>query len=97
MKTLEKMKEKMGVFGLNSLTAFITLLVVAGIVLTIGIFVVDEVEDQMTTGSEAEAAANTTIEALGDIADWFAIIVVVVIAVIIIGLVVSAFSQRSGR
>ena len=93
-KLIPQIKSKAGQAALSGLTSFITMLVVAGIVLTIGIYVVAEVMDKMDVGSEAETAANTTVQALGDIADWFAIIVVVVIAVIIIGLVVTAFQSR---
>ena len=154
--------------GLEGLTTFITMLVVAGIILTIGIYVEAQIGDtvkdsttysndeitlvngtavaltndeitsltsnyntsnvaqtmtvdtdftvQLIAGTitlinadyvedwnftyvyladtDASAASDSTVTALGDIADWFAIIVVVVIAVIIIGLVVTAFQRR---
>jgi uncharacterized membrane protein len=87
-------KSKAGVTALGGLQGFVMALVVIGITLTIGIYVVDEVESKMDAGSEAESAANETIHALGDISEWFAIIVIVVVAVIIIGLIMGAFQRR---
>ena len=159
---------KRGQAGFESILALVLLLVTAGLLVTIGAYVVQEVEDQVavstvesddkitlvngtaveltrddiisissnynatnssTTLTEdtdftlqkyagtvtllsadyagdwnftytyyaptgASEAANATVESLGDVADWFTIIVVVVIAVIIIGLVVTAFAQK---
>jgi hypothetical protein len=153
---------------LNAITGFVLLLVVSGIVLTIGVHVTDEIRTTVSTESTitdetltlvlntpvsmgandiisittaenvsnvsnvlvrdsnytlnpfvgtitlltsdaagdwnftytfynntaSSDAANGSVVALGDIADWFGIIVVVVIAVIIIGLVIAAFSNR---
>lgn len=87
------LKTKTGQTALGGLQGFVMSLVVIGITLVIGIYVVSEVMDKMDSGSEAETAANDTVNALGDISEWFAIIVIVVIAVIIIGLIMGAFGR----
>lgn len=64
-------------------------LVLIGIVLGVGLYVLDSVEDNLT--GEANTAVNTTIAGLGDFADWIAIIVVVIAAAIVLGVVLSSF------
>lgn len=64
-------------------------LVLIGIVLGVGLFVLDSVENNLT--GEANTAVNTTIAGLGDFADWIAIIVVVIAAAIVLGVVLSSF------
>jgi len=68
-------------------------LVLIGIVLGIGLYVLDSVENNLT--GEANTAVNTTIAGLGDFADWIAIIVVVIAAAIVLGVVLSSFGGGS--
>jgi len=65
-------------------------IVLIGIVLGLGLYILDEVEDNVNS-TEASTSINTTLAGLGDFADWIAIIVVVIAAAIILGVVLSSF------
>ncbi len=62
------------------------------VVLGIGLYVLAEVESNMTGGS---TAINTTVTGLGGLADWIAVIVVVIAAAIVLGIVISSFGGRA--
>ena len=70
-------------------------IVLIGIVLGIGLYVLSKVEGNITN-DEAGTAINTTITGLDDFADWIAIIVVVMAAAIILGIVMSSFGRGGG-
>lgn len=55
--------------NLSSLYGYIMTFVLVAILLGVGLIVLDEFTGQTATGSEAEAAVNYTISALGDFAD----------------------------
>ena len=86
---LEPIKSKKG--NLGSLYGYIMTFVLVAILLGVGLIVLDEFTDQTDAGSEAETSVNLTIEALGDFADWFDIMVVVIAAAIILAIVIRAF------
>ena len=67
-------------------------IVLIGIVLGVGLYVLDKFEDNMT--GTAATAVNTTIDGLDDFATWIAIIVVVIAAAIVLGVVLSSFGTR---
>ena len=67
-------------------------IVLIGIVLGIGLYVLAQVESNMTGGS---TAINTTITGLGGLASWIAVIVVVIAAAIVLGIVISSFGGRA--
>ncbi len=70
-------------------------IVLIGIVLGAGLYVLDSFEDNVT--GEAATAVNSTITGLGDFADWVPIIVVVIAAAIVLGIVLSSFgTSRPG-
>jgi len=71
----------------GGLQGFIWTLVVIGIMLVIGLTVMDNLMGTTDVNSTAETAANETITAIADIPDWLPVIVVVVIAAVILGLV----------
>ena len=81
---------------LESLYGYIMTFVLVAILLGVGLIVLDEFTDQTDVGSEAETAVNLTIAALGDFADWFDIIVVVIAAAIVLGIVIRAFRGTGG-
>lgn len=80
---------------LAGLQGVIWTLVIIGIMLVVGLTVLDNLKDTTTVGSDAEAAANATVDAVADISDWLPVIVVIIIAAVILGLVY--FFRRTGE
>ena len=91
MKSILKMKDDKRGLTLADLYPAVLLIVLVGIVLGIGLFVLSEVESNITGGSEE---VNTTIEGLGGLADWIAVIVVVIAAAVVLGVVISSFGDK---
>ena len=87
-------KDKKGL-TLGDLYPAVLTIVLIGIVLGIGLYVLSQVELNVG-GGEASTAINTTITGLGGLASWIAIIVVVLAAAIVLGVVLSSFGGRSG-
>lgn len=79
------MKSKKGQIG--TLQSIIITLVIIGIVLGVGFLVLEEFQDQMTAGSQAEDGVNETINALATIPTWLTIIVLIAIVGIILAIV----------
>ena len=71
-------------------------IVLVGIVLGVGLYVLAEFSDQVVDSEDAQTAVNDTIEGLGDFAEWVAIIVVVIAAAIVLGVVLSSFGRSPG-
>ena len=69
-------------------------IVLVGIVLGVGLYVLSTFSGQLASDSTAQTAVNTTITGLATFADWIAIIVVVIAAAIVLGVVLSSFGQR---
>lgn len=65
-------------------------IVLIGIVLGIGLYVLAETESNIDNG-DASAAINDTISGLGDLSGWIAVIVVVIAAAIVLGVVIRSF------
>ena len=80
---------------LGDLTPAAMIVLVAIIAISIGAQVLGKIQDTQTSLTHEWNVTDAGLEALGDFADWFAIIVVVVIAAIVIGLVM--FFGRSTR
>jgi len=68
-------------------------IVLVGIIMGIGLYVLAEVDTQITD-TTASAAINDTVTGLASFADWIAVIVVVIAAAIVLGIVLSSFGQR---
>jgi len=79
--------------GLGDLYPAVLMIVLIGIVLGIGLYVLSEVESNVGGGT-ASTAINTTITGLGGLSSWIAIIVVVIAAAIILGVVISSFGNN---
>ena len=93
MKSLIKNKRGM---SLGDMYPAVLTLVLIGIILGIGLYVLAEVEPNVDN-SDASTAINTTIEGIGDFADWIAVIVVVIAAAIVLGIVLRSFGTgRTG-
>jgi len=71
-------------------------LVLVGVLLGLGIYILTEVDSKISD-AEASAAINQTAVGLGDFSDWIAIIVIVIAAAIVLGIVFSSFGRgRTG-
>ena len=93
MRSLIKNKRGM---SLGDMYPAVLTLVLIGIILGIGLYVLAEVEPNVDN-SDASTAINTTIEGIGDFADWIAVIVVVIAAAIVLGIVLRSFGTgRTG-
>jgi len=68
-------------------------LVLIGIVLGIGLYVLAEIEPNVDS-SDASGAINDTITGVAGFADWIAVIVVVIAAAIVLGIVLKSFGGR---
>jgi TRAP-type uncharacterized transport system fused permease subunit len=88
------MKSKKG--GLREAPAMVWTLVLIGIFLGVGLYILQKFRDQLTAGSEAWTGVNETIVGIGEFPTWITIIVVVIAASIIIGLVVKGFGGGEG-
>jgi len=93
---------------LDGLQGVIWTLVIIGIMLVVGLTVLDNLQDTTldadvtgcnatttTNCTEAYTAAGATIDAVSDISDWLPVIVVIIIAAVILGLVY--FFRRTGE
>ena len=89
MKLRNLLKNKKGM-TLGDIYPAVLTLVLVGIILGIGIYVLAEISSNITNPSAA-AAVNTTITGIGNFASWIAIIVVVIAAAVVLGVVLSSF------
>ena len=90
MKSL-LMKDKKGL-ALGDMYPAVLTIVLIGIVLGIGLYVLAQVESNISGGS---SYINTTITGLGGLASWIAVIVVVIAAAVVLGIVISSFGGRT--
>ena len=90
---MEKISKKKGMTIGDMYPAVLTIVLV-GIVLGVGLYVLSTFASNISSDLVAQAAVNTTIAGLDDFATWIAIIVVVIAAAIVLGVVLSSFGQR---
>ena len=83
------LKNKKGM-ALGDMYPAVLTIVLIGIILGIGLYVLAEVNDNITD-TDATAAINDTIDGLGDFSGWIAVIVVVIAAAIVLGIVLRSF------
>lgn len=90
------MRRKIGKKGdLNTLYPIVMILVLVGILMGIGMIVLDKLMEQPSDqNSSTVTSINETIQSIGDFSGWMAIIVVVVAAAIILGIVLKSFTGR---
>jgi len=82
---------------LNTLAPAILSLVFAAVVLVFGLVISQELRDTQTAGTEAYAAANSTVVGLGTFADFWEIIVLAVVITVVIGLLLLVFGGKKTR
>jgi type II secretory pathway component PulF len=68
-------------------------LVLIGIVLGVGLIVLNEFGDTAGVGGAASGAINSTRDAVDDFVVWIPVIVIIIAAAIILGLVMRSFRQ----
>jgi hypothetical protein len=91
-------KNKKGVFGIGDMQTIALVIMVTGIVIGIGVYVLATMGSTLSsTSAAASTIVNNTATAVGDFADWLPIIVVISAAAIILGIIGMAFSFGRGR
>jgi type II secretory pathway component PulF len=90
---LSKINKKKGM-SIGDMYPAVLTIVLVGIVLGVGLYVLSTFSTQIASDATAQGAVNTTISGLATFADWIAIIVVVIAAAIVLGVVLSSFGQR---
>ena len=78
-------KNKQGAVG--ALVPFVITLVVVGFIVAIGLTMFSELSDTMTDDSFAQNATDTLTEETAGIADWYGIIVLSIIALVVLTIV----------
>jgi hypothetical protein len=87
-------KDRRGL-SLGDMYPAVLTIVLIGIILGVGLYVMAEVEPNVG-GGDASTAINDTITGLAGLADWIAVIVVVIAAAIVLGIVISSFGKSRG-
>lgn len=88
------MMNKKGLTLGDAYPAILTIVLV-GIVLGIGLYVLSQVDTQITDATASDAI-NDTMVGLATFSSWIAVIVVVVAAAIVLGVVLSSFGTKQG-
>jgi len=88
------LKDKRGM-GLGDMYPAVLTIVLVGIVLGIGLFVLAEVTNEVSD-ADAQTAINETIDGLAGFSGWIAVIVVVIAAAIVLGIVLRSFGTTRG-
>ena len=91
---LFKKKKKKAQLGIGQIATVAIVLVVAGITIALGLQVMGDVQGDLTPDSSEYNATGSAIEGTGSLADKLPLIGTVVGAVIVIGLIASAFMGK---
>jgi hypothetical protein len=90
------MKNKKGAIGLGQITGIIMMLVVIGILLTVGLKVEKDLRTGMTQNSTEWNASKSAMEGLSNVAEQQGLLGTIIIFGVIIGVVIVAFAVRAG-
>jgi len=83
---------------IGELYQFVLLLVMVGLILGVGILVLDKFQSTSGLTNNSIAAINGTINSISPIASsWLPLIVTIVVLVIIVGLVIRGFGAAQAR
>ena len=83
---------------IGELYQFVLLLVMIGLILGVGILVLDKFAATTGLTANSQAAINGTIDAISPIAtSWLPLVVTIVVLVIIVGLVIRGFGAAQAR
>lgn len=83
--------------GIQELTPAIITLTVAAIVLVLALVIIQELRDTQEIGTEAHTAANDTLVGIATFSDFWVIIVLGIVAVVVIGLLLRSFGGVGRR
>lgn len=98
MKNKKLLRNRKGAFGLADMSSIAIVLMVTGIVIGIGVYVLATMGSTLSsTSAAASTIVNDTSTAVGSFADWLPIIVVISAAAIILGIIGLAFSFGRSR
>ena len=89
------MRSKKGQIG--TLQNLVITLVIIGIVLGIGLLVLGEFKNQLTSGSDEWNAVNETVFAISKIPAWLSIIVILAIVGILLAIVFSVLPRGGAQ
>lgn len=78
-----------------NLQAFIISIVIVGVTLVIGIYISDQIGDQMDAGSAAQNAADDVVDALATGTAWISILVVVGFATIVLSMLTTGLGSAA--
>jgi len=85
---------KKGAIGINAVLGFISIIVVATILIGVSQIVLDEFMQNVETSETANTSINSSITALAEFGDWWDLVIIVLMASIILGLVLLALVVR---
>jgi type II secretory pathway component PulF len=68
-------------------------IVLIGIIIGVGVIVLDEFGRSASVGAQASCAVNSTRDSVDDFVTWIPVIVIIIAAAIILGLVMRSFRK----
>lgn len=93
---IKLLKNKKGM-DISGLYDFVLLIVLIGLILGVGILVLDKFSQSPAIGNASQTALNYTIEGLAQIPKtWLGLIILIAVVSIILTMVISAFFFRGG-
>lgn len=92
---MKMLKAKKGAMELGGLYSFVLLLVLVGMILGVGVLVLDKFSATSGLTDSAADAINSSRDAITPIAStWLPLIVTIVVLAIILGIVISSFARN---
>ena len=92
-----KKTNKKGMIGLAQVTGIIMMLVVIGVMLSVGVRVESDLQSDMTANSTEWNAAGDSIDGLANVAEQQGLLGTIIIFGVIISIVIVAFAVKGGR
>ena len=85
-------------FTISDLAPIAVAFVIITVVVGMGVIILAEMNDTTTVNAstDAQSVMNKGIASMGTFADWFDILVIVVIAAVIIGIILFYFGRKEG-
>lgn len=87
---------KKGAIGIGSVLPFISVIVVATILIGVSQIVLDKFMGNVETSETANTSINDSITALSEFGDWWDLVIIVLVAAVILGLIFMALYVRGG-
>ena len=90
------LESKLG-YSIADLAPLAVVFVILGIVISMGALILTKMNESATVTGTANTVLSNAISALKDFSSWFAILVIIIIAAIIIGIVMRYFGNLGGK